>query len=43
MLGFYDYTVVMTYISLLVSMGGMIFTMNGQYKLAMTRLAVSTL
>lgn len=43
MLGFYDYTVVMTYISLLVSMGGMMFTMTGHYKLAMTCLALSGL
>lgn len=43
MLGFYDYTVIMTYISLLVSVGGMMFTMTGHYKLAMTCLALSGL
>lgn len=43
MLGFYDYTVVMTYISLLVSMGGMMLSVNGCYKLAVTCLALSGL
>lgn len=43
MLGFYDYTVVLTYISLLISMGGMMFTMNGHFKLAVTCLALSGL
>ena len=33
----------MTYISLLVSVGGMMFTMNGYYKLAVTCLALSGL
>lgn len=43
MLGFYDYTVVLTYISLFISVGGMMFTMNGQFKLAVTCLALSGL
>lgn len=29
MLGVYDYTVVLTYVSVLISMGGMLFSMNG--------------
>ncbi|MCB7304391.1 CDP-alcohol phosphatidyltransferase family protein [Bariatricus massiliensis] len=43
MLGFYDYTVVLTYISLFISVGGMMFTMNGHFKLAVTCLALSGL
>ena len=30
MLGVYDYTVVLTYVSLMVSVGGMMFAVNGQ-------------
>ena len=29
MLGVYDYTVVLTYVSVLISMGGMLFSVNG--------------
>lgn len=29
MLGVYDYTVVLTYVSVLISMGGMLFSLNG--------------
>ena len=29
MLDVYDYTVVLTYVSVLISMGGMLFSMNG--------------
>lgn len=29
MLGVYDYTVILTYISLMVSIGGMLFSLNG--------------
>jgi len=29
MLGVYDYTVVLTYVSLMVSIGGMMFAVNG--------------
>ncbi|MDO5409196.1 MAG: CDP-alcohol phosphatidyltransferase family protein [Lachnospiraceae bacterium] len=43
MLGFYDYTVVLTYISLLISMGGMMFSINGHFKLAVACLALSGL
>lgn len=43
MLGFYDYTVVLTYISLAISLGGMMFSMNGHFKLAITCLALSGL
>ena len=43
MLGFYDYTVVLTYVSLVISMGGMMFTMTGHFKLAVTCLALSGL
>lgn len=43
MLGFYDYTVVLTYLSLLISVGGMMFAMTGHFNLAVTCLALSGL
>lgn len=30
MLGVYDYTVILTYVSLMVSVGGMMFAVNGR-------------
>lgn len=33
MLGVYDYTVVLTYISLMISIGGMMFAVNGHLHL----------
>ena len=33
MLGVYDYTVVLTYVSLMVSVGGMMFAVNGHLHL----------
>ena len=33
MLGVYDYTVVLTYVSLMVSIGGMMFAVNGHLHL----------
>lgn len=41
MLGVYDYTVVLTYVSVLISMGGMLFSLNGCPKMAVVCLAVS--
>ena len=43
MLGVYDYTVVLTYISLMISMGGMMFSVNGHLNLAVLCLALSGL
>ena len=43
MLGVYDYTVILTYISLLVSVGGMFFSVTGHLRLAVLCLAVSGL
>ncbi|HBA63992.1 MAG TPA: CDP-diacylglycerol--serine O-phosphatidyltransferase [Lachnospiraceae bacterium] len=43
MLGFYDYTVVMTYISLSVSMLGMMAAVGGRFRTAIFCLAVSGL
>ena len=34
MLGVYDYTVVLTYVSVLISMGGMLFSVNGYPRMA---------
>lgn len=34
MLGIYDYTVVLTYVSLMVSIGGMMLSVNGHLNLA---------
>lgn len=34
MLGVYDYTVILTYISLMVSIGGMLFSLNGDCRMA---------
>lgn len=42
-LGVYDYTVVLTYISLMISMGGMMFSFNGHLHLAVLCLALSGL
>ena len=36
MLGVYDYTVVLTYVSVLISMGGMLFSLNGCPKMAVS-------
>lgn len=41
MLGVYDYTVVLTYVSVLISMGGMLFSMNGYPRMAIVCLALS--
>lgn len=43
MLGVYDYTVVLTYISLMISIGGMMLTLNGHLDLAVLCLALSGL
>ena len=34
MIGFYNYSVILTYIGLISSIIGMMFTVNGQYKKA---------
>lgn len=36
MLGVYDYTVVLTYVSVLISMGGMLFSMNGYPRMGLS-------
>lgn len=41
MLGVYDYTVVLTYVSVMISVGGMLFSLNGCPRLAVLCLAVS--
>ena len=43
MLGVYDYTVVLTYISLMISVGGMMLALNGHLDLAVLCLALSGL
>lgn len=43
MLGVYDYTVVLTYISLMISIGGMMFAVNGHLHLGVMCLAISGL
>ena len=43
MLGIYDYTVVLTYVSLMVSLFGMTLASNGHYKMAIVCLAISGL
>lgn len=43
MIGFYNYSVILTYIGLISSIIGMIFTVNGHYKLAIFCLAFSGL
>lgn len=43
MLGIYDYTVVLTYISLMVSLGGIMFAVNGHVCIGVMCLAVSGL
>lgn len=43
MIGFYNYTVILTYLSLLSSIVGMMFTVNGRYKTALLCLALSGL
>lgn len=43
MLGFYDYTVVLTYISLGISILGMIYAVNGDFRAAIFCLAISGL
>ena len=40
MLGVYDYTVVLTYVSLMVSIGGMMFAVNGHLHLGVMCLAI---
>lgn len=42
-LGFYDYTVILTYISLLISVGGIFLAICGYLKLSVTALALSGL
>ncbi len=42
-IGFYDYTVVLTYVSLMVSLFGMTLASNGHYKMAIVCLAISGL
>lgn len=41
MLGVYDYTVILTYISLWISIGGMMLSLNGHLDLAVLCLALS--
>lgn len=43
MIGFYNYSVILTYIALISSLIGMMFTVNGAYKLAIFCLAFSGL
>ena len=43
MIGFYNYTVILTYIGLLSSIAGMMFAVNGWYKAALLCLAFSGL
>lgn len=43
MIGFYNYSVILTYIGLISSIVGMMFTVNGHYKLAIFCLAFSGL
>ena len=43
MLGFYDYTVVLTYLSLMISVGGMFLSVNGHLHWAIFCLALSGL
>ncbi len=43
MIGFYDYTVILTYLSLASSTVGMMFALNGHFRLAITCLAISGL
>lgn len=43
MIGFYNYTVVLTYLSLVSSIAGMMFTVNGRFKTALVCLAFSGL
>jgi len=43
MIGFYNYSVILTYISLLSSLYGMMITVDGHYKLAIIFLAISGL
>ena len=40
MLGVYDYTVILTYISLWISIGGMMLSLNGHLDLAVLCLAL---
>lgn len=42
-IGYYNYTVILTYISLFCSIAGMLFTVNGWYKMAVLCLALSGL
>ena len=43
MLGVYDYTVILTYVSLFISIGGMLFSLNGYSDIAVFCLALSGL
>lgn len=43
MIGFYNYTVILTYLSLASALGGMLFTVNGHFRLALVCLAFSGL
>lgn len=42
-IGFYDYTVILTYLSLASALSGMMFTVNGHFRLALVCLAFSGL
>lgn len=42
-LGFYDYTVIVTYLSLLISVGGIFLSIHGHLKLAVSAVALSGL
>lgn len=43
MIGFYNYTVILTYLGLISSVMGMMFTVNGQFRAAVLCLAISGL
>ena len=43
MIGFYNYTVILTYLSLVSAISGMLFTLHGHFRLALMCLALSGL
>ena len=43
MIGVYDYTVILTYVSLIISLFGMTLSLDGHYKIAIVCLALSGL
>lgn len=43
MIGYYNYTVILTYLSLASAMSGMLFTVNGHFRIALVCLAFSGL